>query len=187
MAENDPSNAPELRVSDNDRELALERLRDALSEGRIDAADFDDRAERTLQARTAAELVEVTADLPDQASDKVLELRGVFGSVKRQGHWRVPSTLRLHRRMGSVELDFTEADIRYPVVRIELDTIGGSVELRVPESASVSLDAVAVTLGSVQDHRKEAPARGALHFDITGQLRWGSLEVRGPRRKFLGR
>jgi hypothetical protein len=132
-------------------------------------------------------VVEVTADLPDHPGDEVLELRGVFGSVKREGRWRVPRTLRLHRRMGSVELDFTEADIRYPVVRIELDTIGGSVEARVPEGASVNLDAVAVTLGSVQDHRKEAPIQGTPHFDIVGQLRWGSLEVRGPRRKILGR
>jgi hypothetical protein len=187
MAGDDQSNAPELRVSDNDRELILGRLRDALSEGRIDAADFDDRVERTLRARTAGELAEVTADLPDQAGDKVLELRGVFGSVKRQGRWLVPRTLRLHRRMGSVELDFTEADIPHPVVSIELDTIGGSVELRVPEGASVSFDAVAVTLGSLQDHRKDAPAHGTPHFDITGQLRWGSLEVRGPRRKIRGR
>ena len=129
----------------------------------------------------------MTADLPDHAGDEVLELRGVFGSVKREGRWRVPRTLRLHRRMGSVELDFTQADIRYPVVRIELDTIGGSVEARVPEGASVSLDGVAVTLGSVQDHRKEAPIQGTPHFDIVGRLRWGSLEVRGPRRKILGR
>jgi hypothetical protein len=186
MAENDQPNAPQLRVSDNDRELALERLRDALSEGRIDAADFDHRAGRTLQARTASDLAEVTADLPDQAGDEELELRGVFGSVKRQGRWAVPRTLRLHRRMGSVELDFTEAEIPHPVVRIELDTIGGSVEIRVPESASVSLDAVAVTLGSVQDHRKDAPAHGTPHF-VTGELRWGSLEVRGPKRAAFGR
>jgi hypothetical protein len=187
MTENDQPRAPEVRVSDDDRQRVLERLRDALSEGRIDAADFDHRAERTLQARTEADLAEVAADLPDQAGGEVVELRGVFGSVKRRGRWVVPGTLRLHRRMGSVELDFTEADIRHPVVRIELDTIGGSIELRVPESASVSLDAVAVTLGSVEDHRKDAPPRGTPHFDITGQLRWGSLEVRGPRRKLRGR
>jgi Domain of unknown function (DUF1707) len=187
MTEHEHSGAPEQRVSDNDRELTLERLRDAMSEGRIDAADFDHRAERTLQARTAGELVAVTADLPAQADDEALELRGVFGSVKREGHWRVPRTLRLHRRMGSVELDFTQADIQFPVVRIELDTIGGSIEMRVPEGASVSFDAVAVTLGSAQDHRKEAPSKGTPHFDIVGQLRWGSLEVRGPKRKLRGR
>jgi len=51
MADHDRPNASELRVSDSDRELTLERLRDALSEGRIDAADFDDRAGRTGQLR----------------------------------------------------------------------------------------------------------------------------------------
>ena len=186
MPDNDGPSTPALRVSDSDRELTLERLRDALAEGRIDAADFDARTDRTLQARTAGELAEVTADLPDRTG-QVLELRGVFGSVKRQGRWVVPATVRLHRRMGSVELDFTEADIRPPVVTIELDTIGGSVELRVPESASVSLDAVAVTLGSAEDHRKAVPPGGTPKFVVTGQLRWGSLEVRGPKRKVFGR
>lgn len=187
MAENDQPDTPQPRVSDNDRELTLERLRDALSEGRIDSADFDHRAGTALQARTAGELAEVTADLPDHADNDALELRGAFGSVKRNGRWSVPRTLRLHRRMGSVDLDFTEADIRHPVVRIELDVIGGSVEIRVPDTASVSIDAVAVTLGSAEDHRKDAPARGTPRFEITGQLRWGSLEVRGPKRKVFGR
>jgi hypothetical protein len=171
--------------SDNDRELTLEQSRDAMSDGRTSAAQFDDRAEPMLRARTAGEVAQVTADMPDHAGDEVLELRGVFGSVKREGRWRVPRTLRLHRRMGSVELDFTQADIRYPVIRIELDTIGGSIEARVPEAASVSLDAVAVTLGSVQDHRKQPPIHGTPHFEIVGRLRWGSLEVRGPRHKIL--
>jgi hypothetical protein len=63
MAGNDQPNTPQLRVSDNDRELVLERLRDALSEGRIDAADFDHRAGRALEALTAGDLAEVTADL----------------------------------------------------------------------------------------------------------------------------
>jgi hypothetical protein len=171
--------------SDNDRELTLEQSRDAMSDGRTSAAQFDDRAEPTLRAGTAGEVAQVTADLPDHAGDEVLELRGVFGSIKREGRWRVPRILRLHRRMGSVELDFTQADIRYPVIRIELDTIGGSIEARVPEEASVSLDAVAVTLGSVQDHRKQPPIHGTPHFEIVGRLRWGSLEVRGPRHKIL--
>jgi hypothetical protein len=157
-----------------------------MSDERSSAAACDDRAEPTLRARTTGEVAQVTADLPDHAGDEVLELRGVFGSVKREGRWRVPRTLRLHRRMGSVELDFTQADIRHPVIRIELDTIGGSIEARVPEEASVSLDAVAVTLGSVRDHRKEPPIQGRPHFEIVGHLRWGSLEVRGPRHKILG-
>jgi hypothetical protein len=36
-----------------------------------------------LRARTAGELVELTADLPAHAGGEVLELRGVFGSVKQ--------------------------------------------------------------------------------------------------------
>lgn len=184
MTDTGPS---EIRVSDAERELTLRQLRDAAVEGRIDPAEFDRRADLALQARTADDLAAITADLPDQAGDKELELRGVFSSVKRNGNWVVPRVLRLNRRMGSAELDFTQADIRFPVVRIEADMIGCSVEMRVPEGASVSLDEVSVTLGSVQDHRKEAPAQGTPHFEVVGQVRFGSVEVRGPKRKLFDR
>jgi hypothetical protein len=180
---------PDLRASDADRERVLTRLRDAMSEGRLTTDEFDERAELTLRARTESELATVVADLPDgSGTGDVVELRGNFGSVKRKGAWAVPRTLRLHRRMGSVELDFTEAEIAHPEVTIELDIIGGSVELRLPEGATASLEGLVVTLGSAEDHRKDFPAtRGTPHFVLTGALRWGSLEIRGPRRKLFGR
>jgi hypothetical protein len=83
--------------------------------------------------------------------------------------------------MGSIELDFTEAEIAYPVIEIELDIAGGSVEMRLPEGAGAAIDDVAVILGSVEDHRKYAKHTGQPHFVIRGNVRWGSLELRGPR------
>jgi hypothetical protein len=119
------------------------------------------------------------------ASD-TLELRGWFSSLKRKGDWTVPRKLVLSPRMGSVELDFTEARIDHPVVEIELDLAGGSVELRLPEGASASMDQVDVTAGSLEDHRNSREQQGGPHFAITGQVRWGSVELRGPRRKLFG-
>jgi hypothetical protein len=179
---------PEIRASDADRDRVLMRLRDAMSEGRLTADEFDERAQVTLRARTESELAAVVADLPDGfGAGDVVELRGTFGSVKRKGAWDVPRTLRMHRRMGSVELDFTEATIAHPVVTLELDIIGGSVELRIPDGATISMEGLEVTLGSAEDHRKNFPSGvGKLHFQINGALRWGSLEIRGPRRKLFG-
>jgi len=53
----------------------------------------------------------------------------------------------LRWRMGSVKLDFAKARIVHPVVEIELDVSGGSVEIRLPEGASASLDGVEARLG----------------------------------------
>ena len=111
-----------------------------------------------------------------------------MSSVERKGDWQVPRKLVLRWRMGSVKLDFTEARIIHPVVEIELDiNMGGSVEVRLPEGASASLDGVEARLGSVEDHRRDAPAAGRPHFVLRGQITRGSVEVRGPRRSWSRR
>ncbi len=56
--------APELRASDADRERVAEVLRDALAEGRLDMAEFEERLDATYQARTYGELAPIIRDLP---------------------------------------------------------------------------------------------------------------------------
>ncbi|WP_330330646.1 DUF1707 domain-containing protein [Streptomyces sp. NBC_00536] len=55
---------PELRASDADRERVVERLRDAVAEGRLDMDEFEERLEAAYRSRTYAELEPLTADLP---------------------------------------------------------------------------------------------------------------------------
>jgi len=180
------------RVSDRERDHAVGRLKDAVSEGLIDIDEFDERTSHALVARTRGELDALTSDLPAgpgarQGADDIVELKGSMSSVERKGDWQVPRKLVLRWRMGSVKLDFTEARIVHTVVEIELDVKGGSVEIRLPEGASASLDAVEARLGSVEDHRRGAPAVGRPHFVVKGQISRGSVELRGPRRSTLRR
>ncbi|MET9696066.1 DUF1707 domain-containing protein [Streptomyces sp. NPDC006529] len=55
---------PELRASDADRERVVERLRDAVAEGRLDMEEFEERLEAAYRSRTYAELEPLTIDLP---------------------------------------------------------------------------------------------------------------------------
>ncbi|MFE2287367.1 DUF1707 domain-containing protein [Streptomyces sp. NPDC059443] len=55
---------PELRASDADRDRVVERLRDAVAEGRLDMDEFEERLEATYKSRTYAELEPLTRDLP---------------------------------------------------------------------------------------------------------------------------
>lgn len=189
----------ELRVSHAEREHVLGLLREAMSRGMLDAGEFDERSEKAVVARTRRDLNVLVADLPVRANltaatsgeivdeRDAVELRGWFSSVKRRGSWVVPRKLVLRPRMGSVDLDFTEARIDHEVVDIELDVAGGSVELRVPDGAAVSLTGLEVLMGSAEDHRRYPKQDGIPYFRITGQVRWGSIEVRGPRRGLFGR
>ncbi len=108
-----------------------------------------------------------------------------LGSLKRHGEWTVPSRLALVRRMGSVELDLVKARFAGPVVVIELDMRFGSVEIRLPDGASASIDDVEVYVGSASDRRKDAPAEGTPHVVLTGRVVCGSVHIRGPRRSLL--
>ncbi|MER5732322.1 DUF1707 domain-containing protein [Streptomyces sp. NPDC002138] len=55
---------PELRASDADRERVVERLRDAVAEGRLDMEEFEERLTAAYASRTYAELEPLTIDLP---------------------------------------------------------------------------------------------------------------------------
>ena len=105
-----------------------------------------------------------------------------MGSLRRHGEWTVPTRLSLVRRVGSVHLDLTNARFAGPVVVIELDMVRGSLDLRLPEGASASIDDVTVYGGSARDRRKDPPAEGKPHVIVTGRVVLGSVNIRGPRR-----
>jgi hypothetical protein len=56
--------ASSLRLSDADRDRAVAELSEHFQAGRIAADELDDRVGRALQARTAADLAPLFADLP---------------------------------------------------------------------------------------------------------------------------
>lgn len=70
-----------LRASDDDREQVVDRLRNAAAEGRLLAAELEDRVGAAFSARTYGELDAVVADLPGppgprrHPSHPTLELR----------------------------------------------------------------------------------------------------------------
>jgi len=181
-----------LRVSDADRNGTLRRLHNAVALGLIDIDEFEQRSSQVSYARTRIELDGLVGDLPGpgaivtSAADRV-QLRGWAGSLKRHGEWTVPTRLALVRRLGSVELDLTTARFAGPVVVIELDMKFGSLDLRLPDGASASIDDVEVYVGSASDRRRDAPGEGTPHVVLTGRVVCGSVIVRGPRRSFLRR
>jgi Domain of unknown function (DUF1707)/Domain of unknown function (DUF4190) len=54
---------PDLRASDADREAAVERLRAAALDGRLDSDELEDRLSQAYAARWCSELARLTADV----------------------------------------------------------------------------------------------------------------------------
>src|SRR6201990_71178 len=59
-----PDNRPDLRISDIDRDRAAEVLREAHAQGRITVDELDERLTSVYNAKTFADLLPVTRDLP---------------------------------------------------------------------------------------------------------------------------
>lgn len=59
-----PETRPELRIGDREREQAVAHLGVAFAEGRLDLAEYDERVASAYGAKTASDLLHLTADLP---------------------------------------------------------------------------------------------------------------------------
>jgi hypothetical protein len=53
-----------MRASDDDRDRTANLLREHHAAGRLDAEEYHDRLDRVYEAKTVADLDELTADLP---------------------------------------------------------------------------------------------------------------------------
>lgn len=186
-----PINPRDLRVSDAEREHVVNVLQKAIGRGLLDLDEFTRRTDLALAARTRGELNGVLVDLPGvthtdsgPARTAPIEFRNTMSSTKRDGRWTVPASMRVYNRLGSTELDFTEAVISHAEVRLEIDLAGGSVELLLPDTASVDADDVQVTAGSVTN--KTSSGTGRPHFVITGTVTAGSLTLRKPKYVRIG-
>src|SRR3984957_2538673 len=133
-----------LRASHADRDQVVELLRVAAGDGRLSAEELDDRLELALTARTYAELAALTTDLPATPGSTIVPLGAApvsatpkdlirihvdGSSACRDGRWVVPKELDIKVKGGAVTLDFTEAVITEPLLRITAEGRGGGVRL----------------------------------------------------------
>lgn len=178
----------ELRVSDAERAHVVDVLQKAIGHGMLSLDEFTVRTDTAMAAKTRAELNAVLVDLPgvthqdpnSPVREKPVELRANMSTIKRHGRWTVPRELIIRNRLGSTELDFSEARIAHDEVHIMLSVSGGSVKLLLPERASVVTDQVRVTAGSIKDRMggDNRPGSGRPRFVVTGTLTAGSLYLR---------
>ncbi len=187
----------DLRASHADRDQVVELLREAAGDGRLSPEELDDRLELALTARTYAELASLTADLPIAPGAAVLPAGAGAASVtpkelvrihvhgssaQRNGGWVVPRELDVKVIGGSVTLDFTEAVITQPLLRITAEVRGGGLTLITSPAIVVDADDMVVHGGSVQ--LPEPPGPGVpvlLRVEIAGTVRGGVIAAGPPR------
>ncbi|MFF8971544.1 DUF1707 domain-containing protein [Streptomyces sp. NPDC014995] len=191
---------PDLRASDADRERVAEVLRDALAEGRLDMAEFEERLDATYRARTYGELAPITRDLPVAVSlEKETRAGGdgtgrivggegssrravaVMSGFQRRGHWTVPRRFTCFAFWGGGELDLREADFAAGEVEINCVAIMGGVQIVVPPGVEVVVRGIGVMGGFDQRETGVPGEPGAPRVVVTGFAFWGGVGIERKR------
>ena len=198
----DPPSSPALRASDADRDRVIELLRAAVADGRLDQAEFDERLDAALAARTIDALAPLTADLiaapggggaltlplagtPAQPAAELLTINERHGSVRRDGRWTLPHRLALRTAWCDVMLDLTNAVRSGPELIIELRVRGGDVELVLAPGMVVDANELSVRytkLAISRDAGDNTPE--TLCVRLVGRMKHGRISTRwqAPRR-----
>jgi hypothetical protein len=179
----DTSDPSQLRISDADRHQVAEVLREAAGEGRIDLDELDERLEAAYAARTYADLVPITVDLPAAAATHLptrlsaghvagaaaarpapvvpgpAEERhvAILSGLDRKGVWMVPQHLTVLAFMGGVDLDLREAQFAGREVTITINAFLGGADITVNPHTHVIVEGTGI-MGGYSGPSERAPA-----------------------------
>ncbi|MEU7451699.1 DUF1707 SHOCT-like domain-containing protein [Streptosporangium roseum] len=176
-----------VRVSDGDRDRIVQRIQWAFTEGHLTPEELDERLERALTATSDGDLMPAVAGLPDDRMEDVVQLKSTSGRVRRVGEWSVPRVLRIESKYGGVVLDLSRTVIDYPEIEIELQLRYGSATIVLPSGATANADGAQTEWGEVICTVPGRARPGKLHVRVTGELAYGRLRIRYPRKWFKPR
>jgi hypothetical protein len=198
-----------LRISDADRHEVAELLRNAAGEGRIDIDELDERLEAAYAARTYADLVPITADLPvtgqpswqppvvpspvvngPTSENHVAILSG----LDRKGVWIVPRRMSVFAMMGGADLDLREAQFAAQEVVITVNAFMGGAQITVGPHTNVVMEGAGI-MGAYSGPKDKTPPEldaNSPTVRIRGVAIWGGVSVDrkpmpGEKRKRRGR
>jgi hypothetical protein len=174
----DPRDPALLRVSDADRHQVAEILRQAAGEGRLELDELDERLESAYAAKTYADLVPITSDLPmrgteplpspgpQQATGPLVPASrhdstlAFMGGASRKGLWEIGATHTAFAMWAGITLDLREARLTSRETVIYANAIWAGIDIIVNAQTQVIVDGIGIMGGFEQARDKVAPAIG---------------------------
>jgi Domain of unknown function (DUF1707)/Cell wall-active antibiotics response 4TMS YvqF len=176
-----------MRVSDQDRDSALELLGQHTAAGRLTLDELEERAGQMLAARTRDELAALTRDLP--ATPPVPATRRkpvrwmvtVMSGSHRRGRFRAAGSVNVVSILGEEEIDLREAEIDGGELVLNVFTVMGGAIIYVPDTIDVEVEGVSIIGGNTEHGARRPPRPGAPLVRIrTYNLLGGSTIFRLP-------
>lgn len=190
-----PPRAPAIPPAE--RERVVEALTRHFASDRLSEADLEHRLDRVYQAKTAAELDALLADLPALASTDATppvpralseeRIAAFLSGQERSITGVVPRELELRARLGYVELDLSHATFAPGVTWIDVRAFMGYVQIRFPAGVRVKSDGRAFAgFFSIKGGRPDDRPAETSVVRVTGRASFGFAECylgssgRGP-------
>jgi hypothetical protein len=201
-----------LRASDADREGVARVLQTAMAEGRLTAAELQERLDTVYAAKTLSELEPVTWDLPGHQelvpkmpttpqrliktphtapSAAVSKIGGtpassfaigIMSGATRSGPWVVTSQFTALALMGGVDIDLTQATFAEAEVTITAVAVMGGIDIVVPDDITVIVSGIGF-MGAFEDTAHVQGPPGAPVVRVNGLALMGGVEVHRPKKK----
>ena len=137
---------PDIRASDSERELIVQRLSENAAAGRLTLAELEERVRLAYAATTRAELTPLIADLPagqPRATRGRLKptkwVLSVMGGAEKTGRWRVGERLTTITVMGGNDIDLRHAEIDADDVTIVAVAVMGGMDIYLPDTVDVQI------------------------------------------------
>jgi Domain of unknown function (DUF1707)/Cell wall-active antibiotics response 4TMS YvqF len=185
------------RASDAERNDAIDRLRTAYVEGRLDRDEFEERSRAALTARSQGQLERLFTDLPSGPASSPLAsplpvrpippgqrppsrlALAVMSGVNRKGRWQVAPRSTAVAVMGGISLDLRGAVLSAPTTTITVVAVMGGVEIIVPPGIRVETPGFGFMGGwdNRTEQETDLPA-GAPLLRVRGFAFMGGLDVR---------
>ena len=193
---------PELRASDADRERAVITLGRAAGDGRLDVDELEERLQLAYAARTHAELDTLLADVGGAiegdlaAAGRRRRVRAsyrppagtswivsIMGGNERTGRWRIAERCNVVNFMGGSELDLCDAELSDEAIVVNVYSLMGGFEIRVPTGVDVQVSKFAFMGGHEVSLGSEVPPPGAPVIRIRLISVMGGGQVRRGRKR----
>jgi len=189
--------APEIRLSDTERDVVITHLREASAEGRITLDEFGERTRLAYQAQFASEIEHLTRDLPAivepagvaKAAAPALAANAgehrrrwfvqVMGGATRSGQFDPGDSTVSITLMGGQDIDLTQIDAERVVITAL--TVMGGTDIIVPDGCTLDLGGF-MLFGSVENQTK-ASGDSKMHVTVRAYGAMGACEVRNLKDK----
>ena len=205
VTDDDPARQPlpDPRASDADRERAVLTLGRAAGEGRLDVEELEERLQLAYAARTYTELDTLLADVggaigadlaqapaPRTRAARVVRsaaagtswIVSIMGGNERTGRWRAAERCNVVNFMGGCEIDLNDVELSGEVTQVNVYTLMGGFEIRVPNGVDVQVSKFAFMGGHQVALGSEPPPPGAPVIRIRLLTMMGGGEVRRGRK-----